>query len=416
MNIQIKRKPIEIISISDQKFKNVTLSLRLFKPLEKIENTKLALLSFLIKDRNEKYLTKKEIRKLKDNLYGASFRTSLFGYGPLHTLELRLTAISETTVEEPLQLKQLQTLKDFLYYPLMTEETLKEAKTNLTSKLYRQNENPMNSSIKRSFQILGKDTDLGISTQGELEDIEDISLTDMVSFHKQLVDEAPMILFVIGSFKDSLIESINAEFADHQPLPTTAQYNVFSSAEKVEVTETSLVNQATLVMSYQTNRSIEDENYYALKLASLILGQLPTSLLFQEVREKASLCYNISSSIVAFNGLMLITTSLDEKNVLRAIDLITKQVQRLKEGDFEEALIDGAKQLMLSNFDSIEDDEFSILSFVSDARMLNNPMTIDYLVSKYSEVTKQMIIEAVKDIELVLTYTLKGNSDEAVNE
>ncbi len=415
MNIQIRRKPIEIISVPDSKFKNVTLSLRLFKPLEKIENTKLALLSFLVKDRNEKYSTKKEIRQLKDNLYGASFRTSLFGYGPLHALELRLTAISENTVNESLQLKQLQALKDFLYYPLLNQETLNEAKINLTSKLYRQNENPMNTSIKRSFEILGKDTNLAVSTQGDLDDIENVSLADMVEFHRDLIEKVPMILFVIGDFNQSLIEAINTEFVDHQSLPAKAQYNVFNSSDSLEVSETSLINQASLVMSYQTNRSIEDDTYYALRLGSLILGQLPTSLLFQEVREKASLCYSISSSIVAFNGLMLITTSLDERNIARAIDLITKQVQRLKHGDFEESLIEGAKQLMFSNFDSIEDDEFSILSFVADARMLNNPLDKDYLIDKYSKVDKEMILEAVKDIELVLTYTMKGNSDETVN-
>lgn len=415
MNIQQRRKPIEIISVTDTKFKNVTLSLRLFTPLKKIENTKLALLSFLIKDRNEKYPSKKEIRQLKDNLYGASFRTSLMGYGPLHTLELRLTAISENTVNEPLQLRQLQTLKDFLYYPLITEETLNEAKTNLTSKIYRQNENPMNASIKRSFQILGENTDLALSTQGELEDIEKITLTDMLNFHKQLIDQAPMILFVIGDFNELLLDSINSEFSNHQPLPERANFNMYTKSVNLEISETSLVNQATLVMSYKTNRSIEDKRYYALRLASLILGQLPTSLLFQEVREKASLCYSISSSIVAFNGLMLITTSLDEKNIAFAVDLISKQVQRLKEGDFEESLIEGAKQLMFSNFDSIEDDEFSILSFVSDARMLSNPLEKDYLVSKYKEVNKEMIIDAVKDIELLLTYTLKGKNDETTN-
>ena len=46
---------------------------------------------------------------------------------------------------------------------------------------------------------------------------------------------------------------------------------------------------------------------------------------------------------------------------------------------------------------------------------LYNDAHISYLIDKYSKVDKEMILEAVKDIELVLTYTMKGNSDETVN-
>ena len=38
-----------------------------------------------------------------------------------------------------------------------------------------------------------------------------------------------------------------------------------------------------------------------------LLGQSPTSLLFEEVREKHSLCYSISSYLIQFDGALIIT-------------------------------------------------------------------------------------------------------------
>ena len=57
---------------SNQKFKSIILSARFYIPFKRVDNTKLALLSELMDDRNINYPTKTSMLSKLDNLYGAT--------------------------------------------------------------------------------------------------------------------------------------------------------------------------------------------------------------------------------------------------------------------------------------------------------------------------------------------------------
>jgi predicted Zn-dependent peptidase len=76
-----------------------------------------------------------------------------------------------------------------------------------------------------------------------------------------------------------------------------------------------------------------DKRRYALRLLNVILGENMSSRLFQMVREKHGLAYAIHSSAHLFDesGALVISAGLDRKRTFKAVDLITREVTRLKE-------------------------------------------------------------------------------------
>lgn len=70
-----------------------------------------------------------------------------------------------------------------------------------------------------------------------------------------------------------------------------------------------------------------------------MLGQYSTSLLFQNVREKNSLCYSIYSNLIAFDGARELRPASKKKDIDQVLTLIQEQIETLKNGTFDEELL-----------------------------------------------------------------------------
>ena len=415
MNIININQTIQGYGYESNQYKNVVMSVRFFIPLEPINNTKTSLLAHLIRDRNKKFQSKAQMQSFRDHLYGANISSRTFSYGPTQVLEVRLGAISERFVNEPLQSKQLSGLADLIYQPLINKETLNEAKRALVSRLNRAKENPMTYSVLRTFEELGTHSTLGLNPQGNNDDLNQISVEDMIQFHEHVIYNVPAQIVIAGNFNPELINRIGIVFKYHEPLGDKQPFNLYHHEPLKATVEIGPVNQATLIEAYQTDISIEDPLYAAYRLGNVILGQLPTSHLFQEVREKNSLAYSVSSRTIAHEGLLLLTTSLDAQNIELASDLMKTQVERIKEGDFTDAQYEAAKQMIINSLDSISDDEYAVLNFVFDSAFRNLSFDVNDHKEMYQLVTKDDILSAFKETEPIFQYQLKGVLHEETN-
>lgn len=405
-------KSIQGIGLIADHYKNCVMSIRFFIPLKQRDNTKLSLLSLLIKDRNNKYPSKALMQSFKDNLYGASIISRTFSYGPTHVLEVKLSALSQRFVNEPLQAIQLQGLSDLIYQPMINQETLLEAKQSLLDKINRSTENPMNFAFYDALEQLGKGTTLEINPLGKIEDLDSITVDEMLSFHQELMIKAECQLIIGGNFHESIFDSIGVVFQHHSSLKTTVPHNIFNQVTKPQIIKQKPINQAVVVQLFKTQIGVTNPLFYALSLGNVILGQLPTSHLFQEVREKNSLCYSISSQLIKYEGVLVLNTALAEQNINQAIDLMLTQVERIKQGDFSDQQLEAAKKMMINSLESIVDDESSLINYTFDTLYRQLPLDIQKQQKTVQEISRESIIQAFSGVELLMNYVLKGESHE----
>lgn len=75
-----------------------------------------------------------------------------------------------------------------------------------------------------------------------------------------------------------------------------------------------------------------DDRIFALALVDLILGGSSTSRLFQEIREKRGLAYDISSYLMAFRdtGLLAVSAATGPETFPQVVRLIRDEIQRLR--------------------------------------------------------------------------------------
>ena len=106
--------------------------------------------------------------------------------------------------------------------------------------------------------------------------------------------------------------------------------------------------------------SLSDKQIYEAELLSSSLGELMSSRLFQELREKRGLAYEIGSSIESYpdTGCLLVQGSFEKNRALDALGIISAELEKLSRASIDEAELELAKSHTLSRL-SLEQDSLS---------------------------------------------------------
>jgi len=393
---------------SIDKFKDVTLELRFLNKLSGESATKRAVLALIMQDRSTLYQTKALMNKAIDDLYGASLSIRGYGYGQAEVLRLSLKTINEVYVNESLLEKQFAFAHELIFNPLFNEKVFKEAKSALHNELLRLQDDPREYATKLALEAAGNDQALAISAAGNIDDLKSLKLADVIAEYQSILANDLISINVIGGVdKEKIIElcekylnfcARNGEYSSYYAIKTELDRHQ-------EISKT--IEQSNLIMVYNTNIMITDELYWPLKLGTIILGQLPISLLFIEVREKRSLCYYISANLLSFDGAMLISTGADYENIAQITSVTLEQIHRVTLHDYPLELFEAAKKMIINSLNSTKDSVSSILNFDYQNQLLNKEdttLSIEHLIQK---ITIEEISMAFSKIEANMTFVLK---------
>ena len=151
------------------------------------------------------------------------------------------------------------------------------------------------------------------------------------------------------------------------------------------------ISQTYISQVYSTGVDISSDDYEAQCLLCSVLGQSQKNLLFDEIREKNSLCYSISSSLIRFDGALLIHTGINRKDVNKVLNLIETQMDRLLNMDYDDRYLEIAKMDFKNRIISGLDHPLSLIAqaFLDD--LLHRDITTQQRIDRIMQVTKEDI-------------------------
>ncbi len=391
-----------------KKFKDLTIEIRFLSQINEKNATTRSILALMMQDRSVKYDTKIKMNSALDNLYGASLIIRTLGYGSGAVVRFAIRTIDQKYVNEDILNAQFAFLSEIIFKPLFIEATFDEAKLTLYNELLRTQDEPRDHAVKLAQQYAGHDYPLAINIDGELSVLEKITLNDVIAeYHKMLIEDE-ITITIVGDIK--LVDVLNhintyLPFTKRETKQDT-YYLVKSKKEQlIEVNKD--LEQTNLVMVYNTNIAINGPLYYSLRIATIALGQLPISLLFTEIREKRSLCYNISSSLISFDGVMMIYTGIDDKNLDQSKSLIIEQVASIINSPLTDKLMNASKEMLINSIKSITDNPNAILNFVYQNHLLKQNYSYDDMIELIKQVDNESVMRAFKQLKLNTILTLR---------
>lgn len=406
--------------IKTDKFKDITCSINFMSELNENSATERSVLALMLNDRTAKYDTKQKLTSALDHLYGATLSCRSIGYGKYHVIELRSKMINPCFVTESNHLFNdwFDLLREVIFRPLMNKDLLdervyKESRDLLEDKLNRRNDDAQTYSILKAFEIAGKNQPLSVSSRGNLMSLKKQTCQDVTNQYHDMIHKNQIDIIICGSYDEQqMIKRIKNTFLfEPRELIRNVAYTLNPVTTSIE-SETRQTAQTNVTLVYSTGLKPTDTLYPALKVANGILGQYPTSYLFQVVREQHSLCYSIYSNIISYDGALAINTGIEEKDVDKALTLINEQIERCKKGDFDDQLIDITKTMLVNGLQISLDEPSSLIGYAYSNALLSREYTIENNIQDVLSVTKEQLITVFNMIKPAGGFVLYGKEEQ----
>lgn len=415
-----KMKGYNLYLIPTNKFKNITISLKLQNKLEKETVSKRTLLSFMFTTGTKDYPSTQELSKYLENLYGMKFGSSVATKGQSHVININSVCINQDFLpyKEDLLIKQVKLLNDIFNKPnannhKFNEKMFKMKKKELKDRIISNQDDKFYYSLEKLFEYFGKDQALGISTYGYLKEIDDITNEELFEYFQHCIKNDQKNLYIVGNVDESIVKL----FEKHLSFPENDKeydtvYNLESHRNDInEIIEKQDITQAKLNLGYIIDANLVSKNHYAFTVFNSIFGSSSQSKLFKVVREENSLCYYISSSYDAFNGIVIITAGIESKDYLQVKELVEKQLELMKKGEFSDKDIEIAKLMLKNSLTKTKDEPISQIALMFNRNITHKEETDDEYIEKIMAVTREEIIESCQNMKLDTIFLLKGRDE-----
>ena len=250
----------------------------------------------------------------------------------------------------------------------------------------------------------------GLYKFGNVEDLEELTAKELYNYYKEMIKQCKIDIFISGKIDEKEIikivtEDENIKILDSRSIVQHKMEKLPIKQEPDIVKESIDVTQGKLVLGLNIENANEESKYIAL-VYNMILGGGANSKLFQNVREKASLAYTAGSNYIRQVNNIFIRCGIEIKNFDKALDIIKKQLEDIKNGEFTDADLQNAKQTIISTIKFIPDEQDTEVTYYFGQELSNNKVSFEAYIEKVKSVTKEQIVELAKSIKIDTIYFL----------
>ena len=403
-------------------FKTNLICVMLTVPLKNETVTENALIPFLLKrgtSENPNYI---DISKKLDSLYGTSFNCGVDKIGDNQLLKFYVESIRDefTINQEKITKQAINFLFEIIFSPYLEngffkEEFLKTEKEKLKQIIESKIDNKDMYALEKCINYMYKNEGYGIYKYGTIEEIQKITKESITECYFNLIKNAKIDIYASGRMDEDELIKIIKENKHFKNLPdreeniiinneyTENKQNVDKYIEKVENMN---ITQGKLVIGLDI-LSKQNKLKFVGMVYNAILGDGANSMLFQNVREKASLAYSARSVFVRPKMNIFIRCGIEIDNYERAVDIIKQQLNNIKNGNFSENDIQNAKKYLISGMKSISEEQDSEIVFYIGQETSKSNDSIKTYITEIESVSKEQIIEFANNIQINTIFFLK---------
>ncbi len=407
---------ISLHSLQTNKFKTFTLSFYIHRPLKEEEVTLNALLPFIMKRGSVLYPNLAAISKKLEELYGGFFDCGIRKKGEDQVICFNFEFVSPKYVKnDPQYLNEIYRFAfDIVLNPLIYDGGFKEEyvireKENLKDHIEGLINDKKEYASLRCLSQMCTGENYALYEYGRIEDMERIDGKVLYNHYQDILRSSVIDVFAVGEVDlkplEQKLSGVERSLVSYE-YPKTS---VLKKSSDIQVAEDKFeVAQGKLAMGFRTNTGFCDEDAFALTLFNSIFGSGAHSKLFNNVREKLSLCYYAYSRLEKQKGIMLVSSGVEFENFKKAHDEILAQLQDIREGKVSDAELNASKKAIVNILMSLNDSAFSMEDFYLSGLIAGKVTDIEEYIRKIEETTLEEVVKVAGKIQLDTVYYLTG--------
>lgn len=251
---------------------------------------------------------------------------------------------------------------------------------------------------------------MALSPNGTHEQAERVTPRSAYNAYRKILKTAHVEILAFGSSDFSGAERVFTETFSKidrrdicviAPTPSRLKEKPLYAADKLEM------QQAILRMYF---KAPEMDDIFANAVFTVILGGMPTSRFFMNIREKQSLCYYCGCSSDRNMRTLSVFSGVEPKNIKRTQEAVIAEIKDICENGVSEDEMRAAKLEISNNLASLYDSP-ALIGWYLDQTVEPKELSPEEYRGEIEKVTSERIREAARKYTLDTVYTLSQEGE-----
>lgn len=411
---------IKLHTIKTEKFKTNLIAVMLTTKLDRKNVTKNALIPAVLRRGTKFMQTQEEINKKMEDMYGASFDCGLDKTGDNQILKFYMETVNNEFLPQDAEnmiKSSIEKIFEIIFNPYLEngvfkKEYVEQEKENIKQIIDGKIDSKARYALDRCIEEMYKNEPFGLYKFGYVEDLKDINEKNLYEYYLELIETCKIDIYISGIVDENIhniikqngnIEKLQERKPDFKEFELTKK----EKEEAKEIQESMEITQGKLIIGLDVN-ILDKDARYKIMIYNSLLGGSANSKLFQNVREKASLAYTASSSYYRFKNNIFINCGIDIPNYQKALEIIKKQIEDMKNGDFADEEIENAKNGIIASIKTIDDEQDTEITYYFGQELSGTKTSLEEYIENIQKVNKSDVLEVAKQISINTIYFLKN--------
>ncbi len=404
---------------SSRKIKTVVMQVTFLGNLTSETVTSMALLPMVLRRGTRAHPDLQSMNRFLEGLYGTSLGSSVYKIGDWHLVQARMECVNDLFLPESASVlrQAVEFVRQSVSDPFLVDGDFPKAcveheKANLHRHISGLLDSKSAYAEQRMLETMFAGDPFCLYEHGRIDDLKQITAQSLRQFHKDWLSHYPISVYVVGDLEiEPTKDLITREFCEFLDRPLELAVNERPASlgpvdEPKSAVETMDVQQAKLVMGYRHQVSYTDDLYETLLVMNGILGGYSHSKLFQNVREKANLCYSVRSSVERTKRFLTISSGIAPENVDEATVIIRQQVEAMQRGEISDDEIASTVATILNQNEMLEDNPSALAQTDFVWGLHGRPLDLERFRERVRGVTRDHIVEVSQQLDLDTSYLL----------
>ena len=410
--------------VQTKKFKTSMLSATFLAPLTEETASLNALLPQVLRRGTQDHPDMEALSAALDDLYGGGIEPIVRKKGEVQCIGFWGSFLDDSFVPGDAHILESAAalLGELILRPAGEGEAFVPAyvdseKANLIDQIRGEVNDKLQYSLSRLRSLMCQGEAYGIHKLGSEAQAQAITGQALYARYRQLLETAPLHLYYCGSAEPDRVEAAfraaltGLPRGQRQPAPVT-QSIAAPAGEVRRFTDRLDVTQGKLTIGFRVGGGFrEKEDVARAMLFNAIYGGSTNSKLFLNVREKLSLCYFASSSLVLSKGVLLVYSGVEFSNFQKAEEEILAQLAACQEGKITKEELESARRSVMSSLRTSLDAQGRLEEYWLGRFVTGTGFTPEELAAAVEAVTLDQVVEMARQVRLDSVYTLRGRED-----
>ncbi len=407
--------------IPTARFKTARLSVSFYLPIREDTASAYALLPFILTGCGKEYPTSRIISRELDNLYNASLSCECTKIADMQVLSVAITCMENKYALDgsDIVLKCVNMLSSLIFNPLcdqggFDEQNFEKEKRLMIERIDSEINNKRSYALNRCVAEMCKGEPCSIARYGSREGQVNLTRKELYAAWETLLRTAYVrIGYLASEENEKVFDILGKAFNEidrkvceiNEPIVNPAKESISEIFDRMPV------KQGKLVMGFRTDIHGSDKDTYKVMVTTDLFGGGPYSRLFDNVREKMSLCYYCAARANRGKGYMTVDSGVEFDNMDKTLNEVLNQLGIVCSGEFDGEVLAASKRALCDTFHGVEDSQTLIDRWYADRVFTADAPSPDEVAELINSVTEDDVIETAKSFKLDTVYRLLGQEE-----